>query len=470
MIVAEDGEEEEEEEEGVDVDLEWLRFLRKSSSSSSSMMSSSRTTTTSTVDMVVVESPLLLHLPPPPPPRCEELRISTITKVLFLNNPSIDVVQTFWRLPVMKYLERAEGILKKQTKIISRTPEEYQTLKNRLESLPFCTLTHIKKQINNPDARTIKFKDESKITVGMSKKDLLCCRGKIKNAFYNCFALFIRVRHGGVFREVHVKVFNTGKMEVPGIVETELLEYVKTKIIELLTPFIVSSSAAAAAAAATPSTTTPPPMEHETAATPPPPPPPLPPSLLLAFRDIDREHNVLINSDFNCGYAINREKLYRLLRRAKYNIETSFDPCNYPGVKSKFYYNNELPADPTVQLGQISPEDWDMKMNQKMKCEKYTEVSFMIFRTGSCLIVGNCTEEILRFVFHFIRTLLAEEYANLCLTPQQQQHQQPGGGGGGGTAAAVKKPKIRKKKIDVSHEYLTQCVLPPPPPPSSMNE
>ena len=34
----------------------------------------------------------------------------------------------------------------------------------------------------------------------------------------------------------------------------------------------------------------------------------------------------------------------------------------------------------------------------------------MIFRTGSVLIVGKCTEEILCVVYKFIKNLLSEEY------------------------------------------------------------
>ncbi len=37
------------------------------------------------------------------------------------------------------------------------------------------------------------------------------------------------------------------------------------------------------------------------------------------------------------------------------------------------------------------------------------ETSFMIFRTGSVLIVGNCTENILMIIYNFIKNLLIKE-------------------------------------------------------------
>ena len=52
-------------------------------------------------------------------------------------------------------------------------------------------------------------------------------------------------------------------------------------------------------------------------------------------------------------------------------------------------------------------------MSELIENKKYTEVSFMIFRTGSCLIVGNCSEAILVFIYKFIRQILKEEYPNI---------------------------------------------------------
>ena len=32
-----------------------------------------------------------------------------------------------------------------------------------------------------------------------------------------CFAIILRFYQGGEFKEIHVKVFNTGKLEIPGL-------------------------------------------------------------------------------------------------------------------------------------------------------------------------------------------------------------------------------------------------------------
>jgi len=334
-------------------------------------------------------------------PICEDLYISTKTKVLFLNQP-IDIHQVFWNIPITEYWIPKAGVVKKQIKIVSKNKEEYNEYQKKLEGINYY-VENIIKQIDNPTARRIKFKDERKITIGISKKDIMNCRGKVKNAFYNCFAMIMRFDYEGSFREIHVKVFNTGKLEIPGILNAKLLDIVKDMILEYVQPHLETK---------------------------------------LDFIDNDTEDNVLINSNFNCGYYINRERLHSILRSDKYRIESAYDPCSYPGVKCKYYFNNELGFDAELQKGQICEDDRNMKMTELGDNKKYTEVSFMIFRTGSCLIVGNCSERILKFIFEFIKNILNVEYHNINVVNNDQ-------------ATKVKKTKLRKKQVVMTHQYFS---------------
>ena len=146
---------------------------------------------------------------------------------------------------------------------------------------------------------------------------------------------------------------------------------------------------------------------------------------------------------FKCGYYINRDKFYKILKGDKYRLETSYDPSSYPGIKCKFYFNNDEGYDKDLQKGLIDEEDRNMKLSELDDNKKYTEISFMIFRTGSCLIVGNCTEKILRFVYKFIRNILKNEYVNI-KTPSDNEE------------IKEKKEKQRKKIISVSKEYFNE--------------
>jgi hypothetical protein len=336
----------------------------------------------------------------PPPDDFSELIISTKTKVLFLNQP-VDINGIFWKIPMLHYWEPKEGVVKKQMKVISKTPEELVELQQNLTTVSYYT-ENIISQINNPTARRIKFKDERKITVGLSRKDIVNTRGKVKNAFYNCFAMILRFNYDGKFKEIHVKVFNTGKLEIPGVINVRLLDAVKAQIERIMQPHM----------------TTP-----------------------IIFIENIKHDNVLINSNFSTGFSVNRDKLHTILRSEKYGIESAYDPCSYPGIKCKFYFNNKIGfTNIEQQRGQVLPEDRHMKMSELMDSKKYTEISFMIFRTGSGLIVGNCTDKILFHVFEYIKNILITEYANIrVLNP---------------TAGVKEKPfRMRKRFVYMSPEY-----------------
>ena len=344
----------------------------------------------------------------------EELYISTKTKVLFLTQP-IEIHRIFWELPLVEYWEARDGVIKKQMKVVSKTVDEYEVFRRRMDNLPYYT-EHVIRTVNNPNGRTITFLDERKVTIGLSRKDILNCRGKIKNAFYNCFAMIVRFAMAGVFREIHVKVFNTGKLEIPGVINDAILSKVKDIVLAVLRPHMTEE---------------------------------------LQFRgsSVDENDNcndnVLINSNFNCGFFINRDKLHAIIRSSPYNIETAYDPCSYPGVKCKFYFNNEIGfKDIERQPGVVLTEDGNMKLSMLSVSKKYTEISFMIFRTGSVLIVGNCSDRVLNFVFEYIRHMLATEYETIHVSTDDP-------------VVKNKKSKLRKRTIRVTNKYFNEIVRRP---------
>ena len=292
-------------------------------------------------------------------PKSSDIYISTKTKIAYLNIP-IDL-KIFWNIPTISYYNPINGIVKKQIKINSLTAEELSELQEKLKHETYFS-EHIITSINNPNGR-IKFKDIRKISIGLCKKDIMSCRCKKKSAFYNCFVLILRLKVETGFKEFHVKVFNTGKMEIPGIQKDYVFDMILEFVKNTLQPFI--------------------------------------PDTVLKY-DHESCETVLINSNFNCGFFINREIFYDILKM-KYNIQAIFDPCSYPGIQCKFYYNPEM----GIQTGsQISEANRNVYKNVK-------KVSFMIFRTGSVLIVGKCDEYVLRLIYKFLVEILAIEYENI---------------------------------------------------------
>jgi len=311
-----------------------------------------------------------------------DIYISTKSKIAYLVQP-VDL-NIFWDIPVMPYATPQNGVIKKQIKINSKTPEELEVVQQRLQKELYFD-EYIMSHIDNPNGR-IKFKDIRKITIGVSKKDIMSYRSKKKQAFYNCFVMILRIKIDNLFREFHIKVFNTGKLEIPGVQSDVMFETVLIHIINILQPFYLTT--------------------------------------LTYF---EKRDTVLINSNFNCGFYINREVLFNIIKN-KYNIQAIYDPCSYPGIQCKFYYNNDI----GIQTGmQITSEN-------KHKYTNITEVSFMIFRTGSVLIVGMCDENVLLDIYQFLKALLKTEFENICqkiISPSD--------------LANKKIKKIRKKTINI---------------------
>ena len=335
-------------------------------------------------------------------PECDDLYISTKTKVLFLNQ-EIDTKKLFWSIPVIDYWRPIDGVTKKQMKIISNSQEEFDELQTRLNGLTNLYTENVIKTVNTTGKRRAIFKDDRKITVGISRKDIMNCRGKVKKAFMNCFALILRFKFEGVFREMHVKVFNTGKLEIPGILSDNILDQMKERILATIRPHVDSP---------------------------------------IGFLENATTDNVLINSNFNCGFCINKDRLYSILRSDKYGIEITNDPCHYPGLKCKYYYKTNIPMDHPEQNGQVYKDDRRQKLSELETNHTYVKASFMIFRTGSCLILGNCSEEIIQHIFVFLRQLLQDEYENIVAPNEQPMNK-------------VKKAKPRKKKLTMSGEYFS---------------
>jgi hypothetical protein len=219
-------------------------------------------------------------------------------------------------------------------------------------------------------------------------------RCKKKSAFYNCFVLILRIKINETYKEFHVKVFNTGKLEIPGIQNEFTFNLILNQVLEILQPFIPDK---------------------------------------LDYKDNSNE-TVLINSNFNCGFFVNRESLYDIFKM-KYNIQAIYDPCSYPGIQCKFYYNHDL----GIQNGcQISEDNKNIHTN-------ISQVSFMIFRTGSVLIVGKCDENVLLNIYEFLKNILINEKnkirqinTNTCEKDNIS------------SLAKDKKKKIRRKTITVS--------------------
>ena len=373
----------------MDIDEEWERFVTQDSTSDLKEKNH-------TFDEIKSD----VNEEHPKCPKASEIYISTKSKIAYLTE-NVDLHKTFWKLFVIPYTDAKNGIVKKQMKFNSTSQEEVDEISKHLDNEYYYT-QQVLTSVNEPSGVKNWFKDVRKISVGISKKDIVSYRCKQKCAFYNCFVMILRIMindvndpENGMFHEFHVKIFNTGKVEIPGIRSDYHLELVLDNILIHLRPIIGES---------------------------------------LSYQG--KCDTVLINSNFNCGFYIKREKLFDILK-SKYNIQCIYDPCSYPGIQCKFYYDKTK----TTQTG----------VREHVVVDKSSSnivvISFMIFRTGSILVVGMCEEPVLDEVYVFIKNLLETEFIEIYHTIHE--HNELEDDDNDKNKNKLKKIKARKKIIIV---------------------
>jgi TATA-box binding protein (TBP) (component of TFIID and TFIIIB) len=299
------------------IDDAWLNFMRNGSDSIE-------------IDEIV----------PKQIPECGPIVISTKTKILYFNI-EVDLNSIFWKTSMISYDTMGEGIIKKQMKFNFPDKESVLEFEDNMKHVTLPIDVKILNQFENPNGR-IKFKDIRKVSIGLSKNDVINFKKKSKSAFYNCFVIIYRIWFNCKYKELHLKLFNSGKVEIPGIQDDCILDIAVQKIIELLQPY----------------------YEYTLA------------------EDISKRETILVNSNFNCNYYIHRENLFRILKK-EYSIKCAFDSCSYPGIQCKYKLANQQ------------------------------EVSFMIFRTGSILIVGKCENADLYTIYEYIKHILNSHFTEI---------------------------------------------------------
>lgn len=272
-------------------------------------------------------------------PKSSPLIISTKSKIIYLDR-TFYLNDLFWKLKIIPYDAEQEGIVKKQMKFNFLNHAEVEEFEEKIK-LEKNTKMKILNQIDNPNGR-VPFKDVRKVDIGFCKNDVLKPNKESKSAFYNCFVIIFRKIFNGVYREFHVKLFNSGKVEIPGIQSDAMLDSVISILLKTLQPHFHSTI-------------------HEIK---------------------EKRELVLVNSNFNCNFYLNRNTLTHILK-TKYKVKCNMDSCSYPGIQCKYVLQNKK------------------------------EVSYMIFRTGSVLIVGKCNDDELDDIYTFLTDIFSNEYENI---------------------------------------------------------
>ena len=201
---------------------------------------------------------------------------------------------------------------------------------------------------------------------GFSKKMLRKKRKKTKKkSFYN--QATVHVVHDG--KIMNVKLFNNGKLQITGLKKVDQGPQLVQTLIEYLQDLSV--------------------LDYDT--------------FLMNHK------LVLINSDFDIGYEINREVLHREIIEA--GIYSSYEPCIYPGVNTKYFWNTDY-ADKEFpgRCYCTVPCKGNGIGTGNGECKK---VTIAIFQSGSLIITGARSLEQIETAYHFINKIFEAHHEEL---------------------------------------------------------
>jgi TATA-box binding protein (TBP) (component of TFIID and TFIIIB) len=205
---------------------------------------------------------------------------------------------------------------------------------------------------------------------GVCMEDILHTSTKTKKRFFNQSSLVFRLRlddSNTAFKETNIKIFKNGGFQMTGISSEAMARAALTQFIALHRDKGVWPGDEAAKAR-------------------------------IAKFDI-----CMMNSDYNVGKAIRRDRLYKILVE-EYGLWSTYEPTIYQGVNTKFFWNKTRPANAPPGICVCpTPCEGDGSGYATGQCKKIT---ISPFRTGSIIITGAKHMEQLLDAHAFINGVL----------------------------------------------------------------
>lgn len=274
---------------------------------------------------------------------------------------------------ILEELEKEENIPKPNDIRISTMTATCKTgLKVNLESI----IDHIKiiDYYNNKEGIIkIKLGDKER---GLCKKDIE--KKKKKKVFYNQATIIIRKITNNIPGEINMKIFTNGNIQMTGLKsiddgkEIVQMFYEETKDI-----FDEKNNVRA--------------IEN-------------PDDFNITDFNI-----VLINSDYSINFKIKRDILHNILMK-KYQIFSSYEPCIYPGVNSKYYWNKDYKNIESLQEGICHCTTSCSGKGKGYGNGKCKKITICIFQSGNVIITGARTLEQIKDAYNFINKIIEENY------------------------------------------------------------
>lgn len=213
-----------------------------------------------------------------------------------------------------------------------------------------------------PDEGILKFENKNKV-IGASYKDIFTNRKITPKSFYNQSTMVVRKKINGGWKEVNVKLFANGGIQMTGVTSEDFAEHTAKWLLDIITGLEESPFA-----------------EPKKAG-------------------IHRFSVQLINTDYELNKFINQDALHKLLIN-EYNLCSMLEKTIYQGVNTKFFYNSLHPKSGICECesnckGQGSGDG-------DGECKRIT---MSIFRTGKIIITGARKMKQIEAAYNFLNSV-----------------------------------------------------------------
>ncbi len=228
-----------------------------------------------------------------------------------------------------------------------------------------------------PEEGILKMEHKDK-RIGASQKDMLTKKKVAKKTFFNQSTLVVRKRreeNPNVFKEVNIKLFANGGIQMTGITGISFGE----AVLKWLLPILSSL---------------PKPISENK----------------LEMKSLKLQ---LINSDYHVNGNINRDELHTILSE-DYSLFSSFEKLIHQGVNIKYYYNKA--RSPDTQQGICMCPNPCAGTGDGEAIGDCKKITVLAFQTGDIIVTGARRKEQLDEAYSFMNTIL-KRHAREILRP-----------------------------------------------------
>lgn len=218
-----------------------------------------------------------------------------------------------------------------------------------------------------PEEGVLKMEHKDK-RIGASQKDMLTKKKVAKKTFFNQSTLVVRKRreeNPNIFKEVNIKLFANGGIQMTGITGITFGETVLKWLLPILSA--------------------------------------LPKPISDSKLEIKTLKLQLINSDYHVNGNINRDTLHNILSE-DYHLFSSFEKLIHQGVNVKYYYNKAHAVD--TQRGVCMCPNPCPGTGDGEAIGDCKKITILAFQTGDIIVTGARRKEQLDEAYSYMNIIL----------------------------------------------------------------